>query len=73
MMQLENNNLIIHAGKEIDHMSAERIRREFEECYMTGKVKNVIFDMSDVEFMDSSGARIRIQYSFSVLCPYFSP
>ena len=54
-MQLENNNLIIHAGKEIDHMSAERIRREFEECYMTGKVKNVIFDMSDVEFMDSSG------------------
>ena len=40
-MQLENNNLIIHAGKEIDHMSAERIRREFEECYMTGKVKNV--------------------------------
>lgn len=54
-MQLENNNLIIHGGKEIDHMSAERIRREFEECYMTGKVKNVIFDMSDVEFMDSSG------------------
>ena len=44
-MQLENNNLIIHAGKEIDHMSAERIRREFEECYMTGKVKNVIFDI----------------------------
>ena len=54
-MEIRNNNLIIRTGKEIDHMSAERIRREFEECYERGRVKNVIFDLSDVEFMDSSG------------------
>jgi len=54
-MEIRNNNLIIRTGKEIDHMSAEKIRKEFEECYAQGRVRNVIFDLSDVEFMDSSG------------------
>ncbi len=54
-MEVRNNNLIIRTGKEIDHMSAEKIKREFEEYFIQGRIKNVIFDMSDVEFMDSSG------------------
>ena len=54
-MEIEDRNLIIHVGKEIDHMEAERIRADFEECYMRRNIKNVIFDMSEVEFMDSSG------------------
>ncbi len=55
MLEAEGQNLIIHAGKEIDHMEAEKIRRDFEEYYLKGHIKNVIFDMSEVEFMDSSG------------------
>ena len=54
-MEVADRNLVIHVGKEIDHMAAEKVRKEFEECYAKGNVKNVIFDMSNVEFMDSSG------------------
>ena len=34
---------------------ADKIKTEFEKYYIRGYVKNVIFDMSEVEFMDSSG------------------
>ncbi len=54
-MEIEDRNLIIHVGREVDHMEAEKIRHDFEECYLKGNIKNVIFDMSEVEFMDSSG------------------
>ena len=54
-MELLDGNLIIHVPKEIDHCSAEKIKYESDRFFAAGHVKNVIFDMSDVEFMDSSG------------------
>lgn len=54
-MFFSDNNMIVQVDKEVDHFAADRIRQEFEEYYMRGQVKNVIFDMSQVEFMDSSG------------------
>lgn len=54
-MEIVGRNLVIHADKEIDHMAAENIRHEFERINMKDGIKNVIFDMSDVKFMDSSG------------------
>ena len=54
-MFFSDNNMIVRVDKEVDHFAADRIRLEFEEYYMRGQVKNVIFDMSQVEFMDSSG------------------
>lgn len=54
-MVFSDNNMIVRVDKEVDHFTADRIRQEFEEYYMRGQVKNVIFDMSQVEFMDSSG------------------
>lgn len=54
-MDFSDNNMIVRVDKEIDHFTADRIRREFDEYYLRGRVKNVIFDMSQVEFMDSSG------------------
>lgn len=55
MVVFSDNNMIVRVDKEVDHFTADRIRKEFEEYYMRGRVKNVIFDMSQVEFMDSSG------------------
>ncbi|MBE5938138.1 MAG: STAS domain-containing protein [Lachnospiraceae bacterium] len=54
-MELIDRNLVIHVEDEIDHLAAEFIRREFENVYTKHNIKNVIFDMSDVKFMDSSG------------------
>ena len=54
-MFFSDNNMIVRVDKEVDHFAADRIRQELEEYYMRGQVKNVIFDMSQVEFMDSSG------------------
>ena len=54
-MEVIERNLIIHVDKEVDHMSAENIRREFEQVCAKHSIKNVIFDMSGVKFMDSSG------------------
>lgn len=54
-MDITGGNMIIHVDKEVDHFAADRIKTEFEKYYIRGHVKNVIFDMSEVEFMDSSG------------------
>lgn len=54
-MEVTDRNLIIHVGREVDHYAAEQIRKEFDKMYSRKNIKNVIFDMSDVEFMDSSG------------------
>lgn len=54
-MDITDGNMIIHVDREVDHFAADRIKTEFEKYYIRGHVKNVIFDMSEVEFMDSSG------------------
>lgn len=54
-MEVIDRNLVIHVDNEVDHLVAEQIREEFEKVCAKQNVKNVIFDMSKVEFMDSSG------------------
>lgn len=54
-MEVIDRNLVIHVDNEVDHLVAEQIREEFEKVCAKQNVKNVIFDMSQVEFMDSSG------------------
>ena len=53
-MDIADGNMIIHVEKEVDHCVADKIKTEFEKYYIRGYVKNVIFDMSEVEFIDSS-------------------
>lgn len=40
---------------EIDHHNAEQIRRESDYLIQTKKIRTLIFDFSQTEFMDSSG------------------
>lgn len=54
-MEVIGRNLVIHVEDEVDHMAAEHIRQEFEKICLLQSIKNVIFDMSGVRFMDSSG------------------
>lgn len=54
-MEVIGNNLVISVNNEVDHLIAEQIREEFEKVCTRQNIKNVIFDMTNVEFMDSSG------------------
>lgn len=47
--------LIIKIRGELDHHTAEYIRRKIDSEVMKSFTKNVIFDFSEVSFMDSSG------------------
>lgn len=51
----EKNSLIIAPEGDIDHHSAEKIRREADKCLESSGIINIVFDLSKTAFMDSSG------------------
>lgn len=50
-----NRNLVVKINGEIDHHSAEEIRDRIERDFARSNAKNIIFDLANVGFMDSSG------------------
>ncbi len=50
-----HNILIASLEGELDHHSTESIRNEIDRAIVSGQVKHLIFDMSHLSFMDSSG------------------
>ncbi len=66
---IQDNTLIYALGGEIDHHSAEKIRKEIDNIILEERPKLIIFDFSNVKFMDSSGiglvlGRYRIMSAF---------
>lgn len=53
--QVIDHYLCIRMPKELDHHMATGIHRRADEIICESDVKNLIFDFSDTEFMDSSG------------------
>lgn len=51
----EKNSVIYALGGEIDHHQAVRIRNELDNIIMEERPELLIFDFSNVKFMDSSG------------------
>ncbi len=51
----KGTTLIVGIIGELDHHSAEYIRQKVDSEIIKSSIKNVIFDMSKVAFMDSSG------------------
>jgi len=47
--------LIATLTGELDHMQAERLRAQIDAAFEKSPCKHVVFDMSNVSFMDSSG------------------
>lgn len=47
--------LVVHMKGELDHHSAEYVRIKVDEKLDEKGAKNIIFDFSEVNFMDSSG------------------
>lgn len=55
-----NNNLIIRIDGDIDHHTCEEIRNKVDQEISRRNHKNIIFDMKNVNFMDSSGIGVII-------------
>ena len=55
IFHLSGTTLTVLLPIEIDHHNAEQIRREADRLIQNRKIKSVIFDFSQTEFMDSSG------------------
>jgi len=52
---VQDRNLIIRLTGEVDHHTSEDLRLKIEKEYDRQNARHIIFDMSDVTFMDSSG------------------
>jgi len=55
-----NNTLIIKLNGELDHHSASYVRDSIDDEILAKNPKNIIFDMSRLNFMDSSGIGVII-------------
>ncbi|MBE6012504.1 anti-sigma F factor antagonist [Anaeropeptidivorans aminofermentans] len=55
-----NRNLIVNITGDIDHHSSDEIRNKIDKDIKRNNIKNIIFDFSNVSFMDSSGIGVII-------------
>lgn len=53
--EVQENCLTIYLPGDVDHHSAEEIRREADRLIERGHIRYVIFDFANTEFCDSSG------------------
>ena len=54
-VDVNGSALVARPDCEIDHHSAERLRVQVDAAFDKSSCRNIIFDFSDVGFMDSSG------------------
>ncbi len=58
-MQLEcivkDEDLLVTFNGELDHHTAKEVRESIDEVYDSKNVKNIVIDLHDLNFMDSSG------------------
>lgn len=50
-----DENLIVKLRGELDHHSTESGRRKIDQYYMDKNLSNIILDLTQLTFMDSSG------------------
>ncbi len=58
--EMVDHTLIVKFDGELDHHSAENIRTELDDVISQRRVKNLIFDLNEMRFMDSSGIGVII-------------
>ena len=54
-IKVKNNILIAKMIGELDHHNAEKVKNKLEEEIINRGIKNLVFDLSELAFMDSSG------------------
>lgn len=54
-ISMRKNTLVVKLMGELDHHSASKAKELLEETIINRAVKNMVFDLSKLTFMDSSG------------------
>ncbi len=58
--EIIDKTLLIQFDGELDHHSAEEVREEIDGIIESNNIINLIFDLSNMKFMDSSGIGVVI-------------
>ena len=53
--ELRRNTLTVWLAGELDHSMAGRVREEIDALIEDARVRRLVFDVSQLDFMDSSG------------------
>ncbi len=53
--EVSNGVMIYYLPRELDHYMAEKLKKSSENVFREEKIKYLIFDFENTEFMDSSG------------------
>lgn len=53
--ELHRNCLVIYVTDDLDHHTVTKLREYSDRLIEAGNIKHIIFDFTDVGFMDSSG------------------
>jgi stage II sporulation protein AA (anti-sigma F factor antagonist) len=59
-LKVENNILVVYLDGELDHHSAEEVREDIDSAIDSKNIRNLIFELSNMKFMDSSGIGVVI-------------
>ncbi len=51
----QRDTVLAHVTGELDHCSAQRVRRELDRMIADAGVKHLVLDLKEMTFMDSSG------------------
>lgn len=54
-IKVEEENLLVNFNGELDHHTAKDARESIDDAYDGKNVKNIIIDLNQLNFMDSSG------------------
>ncbi|NLN15478.1 MAG: anti-sigma F factor antagonist [Tissierellia bacterium] len=54
-MEIFEDSLIVKLKGELDHHAAEEIRKKIDNYYLANDLVNIILELSELTFMDSSG------------------
>ena len=54
-LERKQNAVTVYLEGELDHFSAQQIRRMLDQCIQENDVKKLVLDMKGMTFMDSSG------------------
>ena len=54
-MERYGSCLVIRIGSELDHHQVDQIRQKADNLIERGGIQNIIFDFTEVQFMDSAG------------------
>ena len=55
LYEKKKNTLTVRLSGELDHSVAAAIRAELDELILDPRIRRLVFDLNELEFMDSSG------------------